>query len=61
MPIDGLNEPFTDEPAYYTDDEPCDLPAGTRLDVRVQMPEDSIWNQKMVATVSNIELSEQPK
>ncbi|AOM40151.1 hypothetical protein [Xenorhabdus hominickii] len=29
---------------YYTEDEPCDLPAGTRLDVRVQMPEDSVWN-----------------
>ncbi|MCG3463961.1 hypothetical protein L7G72_19525 [Xenorhabdus bovienii] len=50
-----------DEQTHYTDDEPCDLPAGTRLDVRVQMPEDSIWNQKMAATVSNIELSEQPK
>ncbi|PHM47183.1 hypothetical protein Xhom_05063 [Xenorhabdus hominickii] len=35
---------------YYTEDEPCDLPAGTRLDVRVQMPEDSIWNQKQVVT-----------
>ncbi|MDE9448426.1 hypothetical protein KKJ04_23745, partial [Xenorhabdus bovienii] len=33
-----------DEHTYYTDDEPCDLPAGTRLDVRVQMPEDSVWN-----------------
>ncbi|MBC8954949.1 hypothetical protein [Xenorhabdus sp. PB62.4] len=33
-----------DEQTYYTDDEPCDLPAGTRLDVRVQMPEDSVWN-----------------
>ncbi|MDE9557769.1 hypothetical protein KKJ06_20725 [Xenorhabdus bovienii] len=39
-----------DEQAYYTDDEPCDLPAGTRLDVRVQMPEDSIWNQEQVVT-----------
>ncbi|MDE9542252.1 hypothetical protein [Xenorhabdus bovienii] len=39
-----------DEPTYYTDDEACDLPAGTRLDVRVQMPEDSIWNQKQVVT-----------
>ncbi|WP_274715372.1 hypothetical protein [Xenorhabdus bovienii] len=37
-----------DEQTHYTDDEPCDLPAGTRLDVRVQMPEDSIWNQKQV-------------
>ncbi|MGJ0630269.1 phage tail tip fiber protein [Xenorhabdus bovienii] len=35
-----------DEQTHYTDDEPCDLPAGTRLDARVQMPEDSIWNQK---------------
>ncbi|MCG3461054.1 hypothetical protein L7G72_04145 [Xenorhabdus bovienii] len=41
-----------DEQTHYTDDEPCDLPAGTRLDVRVQMPEDSIWNQKQVL-VSN--------
>ncbi|MDE9545120.1 pyocin knob domain-containing protein, partial [Xenorhabdus bovienii] len=39
-----------DEQTHYTDDEPCDLPAGTRLDVRVQMPEDSIWNQKQVVT-----------
>ncbi|OTA20462.1 NgrE [Xenorhabdus beddingii] len=34
----------TKEQIYYADDEPCDLPAGTRLDVRVQMPEDSVWN-----------------
>ncbi|WP_275364663.1 hypothetical protein [Xenorhabdus bovienii] len=33
-----------DEQTHYTDDEACDLPAGTRLDVRVQMPEDSVWN-----------------
>ncbi|MCP9269187.1 hypothetical protein M5U04_14095 [Xenorhabdus sp. XENO-1] len=37
-----------DEQIHYADDEPCDLPAGTSLDVRVQMPEDSIWNQKQV-------------
>ncbi|CDH05804.1 conserved hypothetical protein [Xenorhabdus bovienii str. oregonense] len=37
-----------DEQTHYTDDEACDLPAGTRLDVRVQMPEDSIWNQQQV-------------
>ncbi|MDE9452768.1 hypothetical protein KKJ05_02860 [Xenorhabdus bovienii] len=37
-----------DEQTHYTDDEACDLPAGTRLDVRVQMPENSIWNQKQV-------------
>ncbi|RKE92710.1 hypothetical protein [Xenorhabdus ehlersii] len=35
-----------DESTYYTDDEPCDLPAGTRLDIRVQMPADSAWNQQ---------------
>ncbi|WP_175486192.1 hypothetical protein [Xenorhabdus japonica] len=29
-----------EEQTYYTDDEPCDIPAGTRLDVRVQMPEE---------------------
>ncbi|AOM42829.1 hypothetical protein [Xenorhabdus hominickii] len=29
---------------YYTEDEACDLPAGTRLDVRVQMPAESVWN-----------------
>ncbi|WFQ80188.1 MULTISPECIES: hypothetical protein [Xenorhabdus] len=26
------------------DAEPCDIPEGCRLDVRVQMPEDSVWN-----------------
>ncbi|MDE9538956.1 hypothetical protein KKJ28_07345 [Xenorhabdus bovienii] len=36
------------EKIYGAEDKPCDLPAGTRLDVRVQMPEDSIWNQKQV-------------
>ncbi|AOM40033.1 hypothetical protein [Xenorhabdus hominickii] len=36
---------------YYTEDEPCDLPAGTRLDVRVQMPADSVWNVRQKAVV----------
>ncbi|CDM88960.1 conserved protein of unknown function [Xenorhabdus bovienii] len=31
---------------YYADSEPCDIPEGCRLDVRVQMPESSIWNQR---------------
>ncbi|MBD2812714.1 hypothetical protein ID853_18000 [Xenorhabdus sp. Vera] len=32
------------EKVYYADGEPCDIPEGCRLDVRVQMPEDSVWN-----------------
>ncbi|OTA16062.1 hypothetical protein Xvie_02102 [Xenorhabdus vietnamensis] len=35
---------FVEEQTFFADDEPCDLPAGTRLDVRVQMPADSVWN-----------------
>ncbi|PHM22030.1 hypothetical protein [Xenorhabdus ehlersii] len=35
-----------EEKVYYQDGEPCDIPEGTRLDVRVQMPENSIWNQQ---------------
>ncbi|MDE9480992.1 hypothetical protein [Xenorhabdus bovienii] len=50
-----------DESTHYTDDEPCDLPAGTRLDVRVQMPEDSIWNlrqHKSADTAPDIQWTE---
>ncbi|PHM71422.1 pyocin knob domain-containing protein [Xenorhabdus sp. KJ12.1] len=32
------------EKVYYQDGEPCDIPEGCRLDVRVQMPENSVWN-----------------
>ncbi|MEQ1977058.1 hypothetical protein ABLA76_14760, partial [Xenorhabdus sp. SGI240] len=32
------------EKVYYADAEPCDIPEGCRLDVRVQMPADSVWN-----------------
>ncbi|PHM46299.1 NgrE [Xenorhabdus mauleonii] len=32
------------EKVYYADGEPCDIPEGCRLDVRVQMPADSVWN-----------------
>ncbi|CAM6991540.1 phage tail protein [Citrobacter portucalensis] len=31
------------------DGEPVDIPAGRWVDVRVQMPEDSLWNQKQLA------------
>ncbi|WP_434525416.1 tail fiber protein [Photorhabdus asymbiotica] len=31
---------------FYQDGEPCDIPEHCRLDVRVQMPEDSLWNLK---------------
>ncbi|WP_053014346.1 MULTISPECIES: hypothetical protein [Xenorhabdus] len=32
------------EKVYYADAEPCDIPEGCRLDVRVQIPADSVWN-----------------
>ncbi|MCA6219123.1 phage tail protein [Photorhabdus antumapuensis] len=31
---------------FYHDGEPCDIPEYCRLDIRVQMPEDSLWNLK---------------
>ncbi|WP_426577620.1 hypothetical protein ACP179_05850 [Xenorhabdus stockiae] len=34
------------EKVYYQDGEPCDIPEGCRLDVRVQMPANSVWNMK---------------
>ncbi|MET4895373.1 hypothetical protein [Morganella morganii] len=34
------------ERIFYQDGEPCDLPESTRLDVRVEMPQGSIWNVK---------------
>ncbi|HHZ8355071.1 TPA: hypothetical protein ACWMJN_003722 [Morganella morganii] len=34
------------ERVFYQDGEPCDLPESTRLDVRVEMPQDSVWNVK---------------
>ncbi|WP_455685321.1 phage tail fiber protein [Xenorhabdus szentirmaii] len=39
-----------DKKVYYADGEPCDIPEGCRLDVRVQMPEDSVWNLRETAT-----------
>ncbi|MCY0791980.1 hypothetical protein N0392_20170 [Morganella morganii] len=34
------------ERVYYQDGEPCDLPESTHLDVRVEMPQGSVWNVK---------------
>lgn len=34
------------ERIFYQDGEPCDLPETTRLDVRVEMPQGSVWNVK---------------
>ncbi|HCK3358103.1 hypothetical protein ISO59_05840 [Morganella morganii subsp. morganii] len=34
------------ERVFYQDGEPCDLPESTRLDVRVEMPQGSVWNVK---------------
>lgn len=41
------------------DGEPVDIPAGRWVDVRVQMPEDSLWNQKQLAIRKSMEKAEQ--
>ncbi|PQQ25571.1 phage tail protein [Photorhabdus hindustanensis] len=41
------------ERVFYKDSEPCDIPEHCRLDVRVQMPQDSIWNQKQQALIQD--------
>ena len=41
------------------DGEPVDIPAGRWVDVRVQMPEDSLWNQKQLAIRESMEKAEQ--
>ncbi|CDG18243.1 protein of unknown function [Xenorhabdus doucetiae] len=41
------------EKVYYTDGEPCDISEGCRLDVRVQMPADSVWNFRHKKTNPN--------
>lgn len=41
------------------DGEPVDIPAGRWVDVRVQMPEDSLWNQKQLAIREAMEKAEQ--
>ncbi|PHM60488.1 NgrE [Xenorhabdus stockiae] len=49
------------EKVYYQDGEPCDIPEGCRLDVRVQMPENSVWNvkQKVAEVATDSEQAEQ--
>ncbi|OKP01220.1 pyocin knob domain-containing protein [Xenorhabdus eapokensis] len=44
---------------YYAEGEPCDIPDGCRLDVRVQMPKDSVWNLKQNKLHKKIENSEE--
>ncbi|MCC8378611.1 hypothetical protein J8V46_02410 [Xenorhabdus sp. PB30.3] len=41
-----IKEIVNGEKVYYQDGEPCDIPEGCRLDVRVQMPANSVWNVK---------------
>ncbi|WGM00185.1 hypothetical protein [Arsenophonus nasoniae] len=41
-----IKEIIDGKPTYYVDGEPCDIPPSTWLDVRVEMPVDSIWNQQ---------------
>jgi hypothetical protein len=41
-----IKEIIDGKPTYYVDGEPCDIPPSTWLDVRVDMPNDSIWNQQ---------------
>ncbi|WGM01889.1 hypothetical protein [Arsenophonus nasoniae] len=41
-----VKEIIDGKPTYYIDGEPCDIPPSTWLDVRVEMPVDSIWNQQ---------------
>ncbi|WFQ79432.1 hypothetical protein PXH59_18005 [Xenorhabdus sp. SF857] len=42
----GLKRQNNNQGRNAPDAEPCDIPEGCRLDVRVQMPENSIWNQQ---------------
>lgn len=41
-----VKEIIDGKPTYYTDGEQVDIPMSTWLDVRVEMPVDSIWNQQ---------------
>ncbi|AZP27429.1 hypothetical protein ACB458_001456 [Morganella morganii] len=43
------------ERIFYQDGEPCDLPESTRLDVRVEMPQGSVWNVKQRELAEQIE------
>ncbi|SIP73969.1 hypothetical protein [Xenorhabdus innexi] len=57
-----INALIDGEKVYYQGGESCDIPEGCRLDVRVQMPANSVWNQRQKAaaeTVADIEPQEQ--
>ncbi|HGJ5883652.1 hypothetical protein, partial [Arsenophonus sp.] len=41
-----VKEIIDGKPVYYADSEQVDIPMSTWLDVRVEMPNDSIWNQQ---------------
>lgn len=43
------------------DGEPVDIPAGRWIDVRVQMPENSLWNQKQLAIREAMEKAERER
>ncbi|ETS29326.1 phage tail protein [Photorhabdus temperata] len=40
---------------FYQDGEPCDISEHCRLDIRIQMPEDSLWNLKRKKLQEEIE------
>ncbi|HGJ5883519.1 hypothetical protein [Arsenophonus sp.] len=41
-----VKEIIDGKPVYYADGEQVDIPPSTWLDVKVEMPVDSIWNQQ---------------
>ncbi|EPU0815423.1 hypothetical protein [Morganella morganii] len=43
------------ERVFYQDGEPCDLPESTRIDVRVEMPQGSVWNVKQQELAEQME------
>ncbi len=43
------------ERIFYQDGEPCDLPESTRLDVRAEMPQGSVWNVKQQELAEQME------
>ncbi len=47
------------ERIFWQDGEPCDLPESTRLDVRVEMPQSSVWNVKQRELAEQMEQAEQ--
>ncbi|WP_340610217.1 hypothetical protein [Xenorhabdus bharatensis] len=56
-----IKEIVNREKVYYQDDELCGISEGCRLDVCVQMPENSVRNmkQKMVEVTTDSEQTEQ--